>query len=778
MSSVATKFKQVLGLDAGDIYDITDITPECRRKIRTGQIGTIVRFYRNVPFMLPFFALVFASLLDSNQPQILIQTWLCLIILIYATMFFVQEQYFSNPEIQAAPDQWLKSYIAICWGTNLVWIGLVPLFWVPSNPMQEALLFLIMISHSITVTAVSYRTLPVYYASSVLPMAMTVAAALYSGGSTHFVLAIVTLGLFAFLFSVAHAAYKQNLHTFFVKFRNEELLENLAREKAELSISRNETAKASLDLAEREELFRAVVENAFDIILLTDDKGRIHYASPSLSRLGIPPAQANGQTVTALLGMAETTGESPSPGRSSERIITRNGTHSWIETAVTDLRRKTSAGGFVFNIRDVTERKRADDEMNAHLEVLDALAKGAPLEAILTQVAASVDHTSPGAHAAVILTNRDNQIVKAIGASMPQDFLEQINGTELTEDSCCCGAALAQRHRVIVSDVMSDPLESGCASLLNAANFRSRWAQPILSRSGELFGVLTTFYRECRVPSDFEIAFASGAAHLAGIAIERRLQERQLREATETAVMANRTKSQFLATMSHELRTPLNAIIGFSEVIKKEIFGSIQNERYSGYISDILTSGQHLLSMIDDILDLSKIEAGRYELELGHVDPVELVYWCAELVKPKLNEGNLTLKFEVPDSLPDIYADRRALRQILLNLMSNAIKFTHPGGQVTACAGLSDTGELTIAVQDTGIGIPKDRINNTLEPFVQIPNRFTGKHHGTGLGLSITKTLVEMHEGTFRIESEEGVGTQVSFTLPTTRLIPRKTDAA
>ena len=227
---------------------------------------------------------------------------------------------------------------------------------------------------------------------------------------------------------------------------------------------------------------------------------------------------------------------------------------------------------------------------------------------------------------------------------------------------------------------------------------------------------------------------------------------------------ANQSKSEFLANMSHELRTPLNAINGFSDIMKKEMFGPLGDPRYREYISDILFSGQHLLSLINDILDMSKIEAGKMSLNAETMSISEMVTQVLRIVRGRADENRLTL---IHDDIEahDIEADPRAVKQVLLNLATNAIKFTPEGGKVTLSVEPKSTG-IIVRVSDTGIGISEEDIARLAQPFEQIDSQHSRKHEGTGLGLALSKSLVELHGGNFTIDSVLGEGTTVTFTLP------------
>lgn len=249
----------------------------------------------------------------------------------------------------------------------------------------------------------------------------------------------------------------------------------------------------------------------------------------------------------------------------------------------------------------------------------------------------------------------------------------------------------------------------------------------------------------------------------------RKEAEEALRVAMKQAETANLTKSEFLANMSHELRTPLNAIIGFSEMIKEAMFGPLEN-KYREYAKDINDSGGHLLGIISDILDLSKVEAGELDIEDEGVDVAGAAAVCNTMVSGRAKEAGVALTFDIATAFPTLYADPLRLKQILLNLIGNAIKFTPKGGQVTVTGYSTDKGAVVLAVKDTGIGISRDDIPRVLEKFGQIRTGHTQAHEGAGLGLALAKSLMERHGGTLEIESEVGKGTTVTIMFPPERL--------
>ena len=272
------------------------------------------------------------------------------------------------------------------------------------------------------------------------------------------------------------------------------------------------------------------------------------------------------------------------------------------------------------------------------------------------------------------------------------------------------------------------------------------------------------------------VKVASGERYLVGIIsdiTQRKRMEKDLLAAKVKAEDANRAKSMFLANMSHELRTPLNAVIGFAEIIKNELLGAINEPRYRDYAGDIHSSGKHLLQLINDILDMTKVEAGTYQLREDVCDVAKVVGDAVASVRNLAIQNELTVHVDVPDDMPFLFADERCVRQALVNFLSNGIKFTPKGGSVTASARLEPDGAIAIAVIDTGIGMAPDDIPQALAPFQQLEGSHGRKDEGTGLGLSLTPSRLDLHEGALQVDSKVGVGTTVTARFPPRRTIHR-----
>ncbi|MBS9478753.1 ATP-binding protein [Ancylobacter radicis] len=247
--------------------------------------------------------------------------------------------------------------------------------------------------------------------------------------------------------------------------------------------------------------------------------------------------------------------------------------------------------------------------------------------------------------------------------------------------------------------------------------------------------------------------------------------EEELTEAKRLAERANMAKSDFLAKISHEIRTPLNAIIGFSEVMMEERFGAIENQRYRDYLRDIHASGGHLISLINDLLDLSKIEAGKLDLSFTSVSVNEIVQQSMAIMQPQANRERIIIRSSLASELPPVVADARSIRQIVLNLVSNSIKFTRPGGQVILSTAFTEEGEVVLRVRDTGVGMSEADISVAMEPFRQLATSGRAGSGGTGLGLPLTKALAEANRASFNIRSAVDVGTIVEIVFPSTRVL-------
>jgi len=318
---------------------------------------------------------------------------------------------------------------------------------------------------------------------------------------------------------------------------------------------------------------------------------------------------------------------------------------------------------------------------------------------------------------------------------------------------------LTEKSRIAVEDYLSGLSDDSLATIFNDG----REVVAVENKGGHIPLFLTIG----KMPDDNPSKFCAVMRDIT----QWKKAEDNLKQAIDVAEKASTQKSEFLAKISHELRTPLNSIIGFSEVMAQEQFGALKNDRYRGYVNDIHSSGKHLLSLINDLLDLSKVEAGKLELKFTSVDLNEIILKSVSSMQNDANRERIVIRNSLNSDLPNVVADERSCRQIVLNLLSNAIKFTKGGGQVIVSSSLEESGEVKISVRDTGIGMSKKDIKHALEPFRQITTSSTGTSVGTGLGLPLTKALTEANRARFTIESKPKSGTLVEITFPTARVL-------
>jgi signal transduction histidine kinase len=323
------------------------------------------------------------------------------------------------------------------------------------------------------------------------------------------------------------------------------------------------------------------------------------------------------------------------------------------------------------------------------------------------------------------------------------------------------GLVIMEGGVVRIADALAD--DRFPRDYIVAGEWRRMLGVPMM-HDGNPLGVIVLAWEDAGETPNSQVELLKTFADQAVIAIENVRLFKEIQEKSAQLEVANKHKSEFLANMSHELRTPLNAIIGFSEVLSEKMFGEL-NEKQADYLKDIHESGKHLLSLINDILDLSKIEAGRMELDLASFHLPTAISNAMTLVRERAQRHGIKLGLDVDARLGDFNADERKVKQILLNLLSNAVKFTPEGGRVDVSAKM-DTDKVAIAVRDTGVGIAPEDQAALFEEFKQVGKDSTRKAEGTGLGLALTKRFVELHGGEIRVDSAPGKGSTFTVTLP------------
>jgi len=423
--------------------------------------------------------------------------------------------------------------------------------------------------------------------------------------------------------------------------------------------------------------------------------------------------------------------------------------------------------------RDLT---RSVEELKALGEVGQAVSSTLDLETVLTTIVARAVQLSAASGGGVIYEYDDVTEEFRLRAThgMEAALSEVLQGAPIRLGEGAMGQAGLTRTPVQVADILDERavVLARVRPVLTQSGYRSLLAVPLLLDQ-RIMGGLVVWRRES-APFDPEVVhLLQTFATQSVLAIQNARLFRELDAKSRQLEAASRHKSEFLANMSHELRTPLNAIIGFSEVLAERMFGDV-NEKQAEYLQDILASGRHLLSLINDILDLSKVEAGRLELELGRFHLPTALENALTLVRERASRHGIALEVSVDEDLGEILGDERKIRQILLNLLSNAVKFTPEGGRVGVTATPAD-GVITIAVSDTGIGIAPEDQATIFEEFRQVGCENARKREGTGLGLTLAKKFVELHGGQIGVRSQVGQGSTFTFTLP---LRPERTSSS
>ena len=506
-----------------------------------------------------------------------------------------------------------------------------------------------------------------------------------------------------------------------------------------------ERKQAELALRESEENYRSLVETAHDLIWRVDPTGTFTFVNrnAAMSILGYEPAEMIGRPLTHF--------KTPEQGQKDLEafaVLLENGRLADYETAY-----RAKNGAFVPVIinatvvwdndgklveatgtaRDVTAQKQAEAELIRRWETLEAI----------------LEHLDEG------ISMVDANL---LGIASNQRFFElldfpreQFPTNTPYDEYIRYNAKRGDYGPGDVEEIVRQRLEQ--AMRFEPHKFeRTRPDGTVIEIRGNPLpgGGMVTSYTDIT---------------------ERKKVEAELVRAKESAEFADRAKSVFLANMSHELRTPLNAIIGFAQMMMRQTYGPLGDAHYDDYSQGIFESGDHLLSLINDILDISKIEAGQVDLNETELDTAMVIKDCRRLIEARAEEAGLTLRDDFGDGLPALRADERMLKQMLLNLLSNAVKFTERGGEITISSELTSLGSVKLSVADTGIGIATSDIPKAMSTFGQVGDTLNRRFGGTGLGLPLVKALAEMHDGGFEIESAVGAGTKATIWFPKDRVV-------
>jgi PAS domain S-box-containing protein len=449
----------------------------------------------------------------------------------------------------------------------------------------------------------------------------------------------------------------------------------------------------------------------------------------------------------------------------------KDGSHIWANTVTHALRNDRGDVVGMFRItRDITGRKMAEDALasQAHRQsttstlTLSALT-GIDIDTLMNQSVSLLAQTLnvPFATVLELLPDGSEMLLKA-GVGWPPGYVGTITIT--ADQNSQAGYTLVVEEPVVVDDLRRETRFSPSPFLLN--NGIISGISVIIQGREKPYGVLGVHSNQYRRFSEEDVNFLQSVANILGIALERKRIEIELEEAKEGAQEASQKKSQFLANMSHELRTPLNSIIGYGEMLEGGYAGQM-NDRQQRYIHNMVVSGHRLLNMVNDILDLSQSETGEITLNTRTFHVMPFMDEVKEQMQPMADSKKVYLAFHIQPELEVIEADPVRLRQIMLNLISNAIKFNHEGGEVNVRMGTSPDEEwIECEVIDTGIGIPREKIDSMFQEFYQVDASIARREEGTGLGLAITRRLVELHGGSIQVESIEGQGSTFSFRIP------------
>jgi GAF domain-containing protein len=420
------------------------------------------------------------------------------------------------------------------------------------------------------------------------------------------------------------------------------------------------------------------------------------------------------------------------------------------------------------NARLFNETKEALEQQQASGEVLAAISSSiADTTPVFDKIVASCERLFAGKHVGITLVRDDGMLEMGAYHGQQREALEKLTSTVRADGTSGVGRAIQMRTVLHFPDLEHGPdVPQATHMSARLLGMKAAIYAPMLWEDKGL-GVVWVARDYVGPFSEKEIALLKTFADQAVIAIQNARLVGEIRDKSQQLEVANKHKSEFLANMSHELRTPLNAIIGFSEVLLERMFGEL-NEKQDDYLKDIHSSGRHLLTLINDILDLSKIEAGRMELEPSTFDLASALSNAMTLVRERAQRHGITLEQQVDPQLGEVTADERKFKQILVNLLSNAVKFTPDGGRIDVNARREED-NVVIAVHDTGIGIAAQDQAAVFEEFRQVGRDYTNKQEGTGLGLTLTKKFVELHGGRIWLNSEPGKGSTFTFTIPMTR---------
>lgn len=405
----------------------------------------------------------------------------------------------------------------------------------------------------------------------------------------------------------------------------------------------------------------------------------------------------------------------------------------------------------------LTKMEHSETRERSRGSILEKLAKGSSLGDVLDAIALSIENEIEGALCSILtLDDEGKHLLIGAAPSLPKFYNDAIHGLEIGYGIGSCGTAAHSGQRIIVEDVQVHPFWESFKELTSKAGLVSCWSEPIINKENNVLGTFAIYFATPCVPDKAGLSTIEYAAHLTGIAIQHKQKEESLIKAERMAVSANMAKSEFLSNMSHELRTPLNAIMGFGQLLEMAAEHEVDKEAKNN-ASEIVKAGSHLLELINEILDLSKIEAGKLKLHIKDCSLNDLLHECIKLIKPLAARQAIHIIDDITFAADHtINVDHTRMKQVLLNLLSNSIKFNKPEGTVTLACEAIGTEYLRIKVTDTGKGLTKQQQKKLFSPFERVD---TDKNiEGTGIGLVISKRMVELMGGAVGFDSQPGHG--------------------
>ena len=460
-----------------------------------------------------------------------------------------------------------------------------------------------------------------------------------------------------------------------------------------------------------------------------------------------------------------------------QRLRCKDGSYKWILSRGTVVERDENGKPtrMIGIHSDITERVESENTLRRYNDILELIAKGRPLTDILTAVAVHAETMLSGGLCSILLLDHSGKyLVDGIAPSLPDFYNKAIDGLEIGMGVGSCGESAFSGERVIVGDVMKHPNWTAFRELAQKAGLRACWSEPVFSSSGIVLGTFAIYYPAPREPKEVELKITRELAQFVAIVVERSLVQQALVVAKDEAEKANHAKSQFLSNMSHELRTPMNAIMGFGQLLKMETDSALTEVQQEN-VDEIIKASTHLLEIINEVLDLAKIEAGRIDLSIEAVILDEVIAESLQLIMPlaqkrdietSLTQDGVEISYEQLLRQHNVVrADRIRLKQVLLNLLSNAVKYNSKNGKLIIACNAGSDNQVRISVTDTGSGLTRKQQSQLFKAFNRLaPEQSTIE--GTGIGLVLARNIVELMGGSIGVDSQPGEGSTFWIELP------------